>query len=253
MKNLKFTLVAILSAIAFDAMAWSAVMNKAIVMLAEENLSRKAKSEVAALLNAPLHEVKFGEKIALAHLNSEARSVTDKAGDAVVELEKSIAVLSDKTQSMEARKSALQSVVELTVNLHTPSCVRIEGKLDEDFTFIQHNGRMAVSRWYKESNLGWSAMWNKEFHRRHKAFSAEMWLYDMRISSQKIAKSLLKGEVAPRKWAEQNAKRVLEVLPTFRAKGAIDNLEVTKVEPINDISMSEAAYHLALILNKSLK
>ena len=42
MKSLRYIVVAILTLVAVDAMAWTAEVNKAVLMLAEENLSKKS-------------------------------------------------------------------------------------------------------------------------------------------------------------------------------------------------------------------
>ena len=62
MKTLKFTLVMLLSVVAVDAMAWTAEVNKAILLFAEENLSNKTKARVESILDKPLSAVVFANK-----------------------------------------------------------------------------------------------------------------------------------------------------------------------------------------------
>ena len=63
MKNLRYV-AAIVAAmfIAGEASAWTAEVNKAILLFAEQNMSKRAKREVVEILDAPLHSVVFAGK-----------------------------------------------------------------------------------------------------------------------------------------------------------------------------------------------
>ena len=253
MKSLKFTLMMLFSAVAINAMAWNAEINKAIVMFAEQNLSNKTKKSVESILDKPLNAVVFANKgKSKTRLNEEGKSVTTDENDAVVRLEKAISVFSDNNSSMAERKAALLEVVELTVDIHCPSNILIDKKLDGDFTFGRDNGRPKNSRWFKVQDRKWQAMWHSQYHKDHGAFSAEMYVYDWQIATKGMAKQYKKAAVAPRAWAEQTGARVLESLKTFYPGAVVNMLEITKQEPVNDAAMYDAAFRVALVLNKIL-
>ena len=253
MKSLKFTLMMLFSAVAINAMAWNAEINKAIVMFAEQNLSNKTKKSVESILDKPLNSVVFANKGKnQTRLNEEGKSVTTDENDAVVRLEKAISVFSDNNSSMAERKAALLEVVELTVDIHCPSNILIDKKLEGDFTFGRDNGRPKNSRWFKVQDRKWQAMWHSQYHKDHGAFSAEMYVYDWQIATKGMAKQYKKAAVAPRKWAEQTGARVLESLKTFYPGAVVNMLEITKQEPVNDAAMYDAAFRVALVLNKIL-
>ena len=254
MKTLKFTLMMIFSAVAINAMAWNAEVSKAIVMFAEQNLSKGAAKGATELLGAPLASYKFeNDGKTTTRLNSEGKSVTTDEKDAVVMLEKAIATLGDKYATTEARKEALQTVIEMTVDIHCPSNILIDGKLEADFAFGRDNGRPKNSRWFKVQERKWQAMWHSQYHKDHGAFSAEMYVYDWQIATKGMAKNYKKAAVAPREWAEQTGARVLESLKTFYPDAVVNMLEITKQEPVNDAAMLDAAFRLALVLNTFLK
>lgn len=253
MKSLKFTLMMLFSAVAINAMAWNAEINKAIVMFAEQNLSNKTKKSVESILDKPLNAVVFANKGKnQTRLNEEGKSVTTDENDAVVRLEKAISVFSDNNSSMAERKAALLEVVELTVDIHCPSNILIDKKLEGDFTFGRDNGRPKNSRWFKVQDRKWQAMWHSQYHKDHGAFSAEMYVYDWQIATKGMAKQYKKAAVAPRAWAEQTGARVLESLKTFYPGAVVNMLEITKQEPVNDAAMYDAAFRVALVLNKIL-
>ena len=254
MKTLKFTLMMLFSAIAINAMAWNAEVNKAIVMFAEQNLSNKTKKRVESILDKPLNAVVFANKGKnKTRLNEAGKSVTTDENDAVVQLEKALSTFYKKNASMAEWKAALLDVIELTVDIHCPSNILIDGKLEGDFTFGRDNGRPKNSRWFKVQDRKWCAMWHSQYHKDHGAFSAEMYVYDWQIATKGMAKQYKKAEVAPRKWAEQTGARVSESLKTFYPGAVVNMLEITKQEPVNDAAMYDAAYRLALVLNTLLK
>ena len=253
MKTLKFTLMMLFSAVAINAMAWNAEVNKAIVMFAEQNLSNKTKKRVESILDKPLNAVVFANKgKSKTRLNEEGKSVTTDENDAVVRLEKAISVFNDNNSSMAERTAALLEVVELTVDIHCPSNILIDKKLEGDFTFGRDNGRPKNSRWFKVQDRKWQAMWHSQYHKDHGAFSAEMYVYDWQIATKGMAKQSKKAAVAPRAWAEQTGARVLESLKTFYPGSVVNMLEITKQEPVNDAAMYDAAFRVALVLNKIL-
>ena len=114
MKSLRYIAVALLVLASTNALAWTAEVNKAVLMLAEENLSNKAKREVNALLGAPLSSIEFVNKGESNYrLDENGKSVTTDSADAVVRLEKAVAMLGDKSASTAERQKALREVAEL--------------------------------------------------------------------------------------------------------------------------------------------
>ena len=81
MKSLRYIVVALLVCVATDAMAWTAEVNKAVLMFAEENLSNRAKKEVEKLLNAPLSSVEFVNK-------GKSKTRLDESGNEASSMEK---------------------------------------------------------------------------------------------------------------------------------------------------------------------
>ena len=254
MKMLRYIVVAIFAFVATDAWAWTAEVNKAVLMFTEENLSNKAKKEVNNLLGAPLSSIEFVKKGKnKSRLVERGKSVTNSSKDAVVRLEKAIATLQNKKASTAERKSALCEVAELTVDIHCLANVLIDRHLEKNFTFSRHNSMQIGFIYYATKKGSWQSLWHKEFHKAHGVFSAEMYLYDWKIATKGMAKHYKKEAVAPRKWVEKTGERALEALKVFQPDVLVENVEVPKMEEVNNASLYDAVFHLANLLNKTLK
>ena len=242
------------SAVAINAMAWNAEVNKAILMFAEQNLSNKTKKRVESILDKPLSAVVFANKGKnQTRLNEEGKSVTADEKDAVVRLEKALSTFDNDNASMAEWKAALLEVIELTVDIHCPSNILIDKKLEEDFTFGRDNGRPKNSRWFKVQDRKWCAMWHSQYHKDHGAFSAEMYVYDWQIATKGMAKQFKKQAVTPRLWAEQTGEVVLNSLKVFKPNAEVGRMEITNLEEVNNNLMYKAAFRLADVLNQMFK
>ena len=254
MKRFLYIAATLLVAVSFEASAWTAEVNKAVLMLAEENLSSKAKREASHILGTPIAEVVFaGKGECQTRLNESGKSVTTDKNDAVVRLEDAIAALQREGLSAEERKAALLTLMETTVDIHCPANILIDKHLEADFKFGRDNGRPKTSRWFKINKREWRNMWHSHFHSQLGAFSAEMYLYDWHISTKGMAKNFKKQPVAPRKWAEQTGEVVLSAIKVFKPEVVVDRMEITKLEEVNNRCLYNAAFRLANLLNTVLK
>ena len=254
MKSLRYIVVALFALVATEAWAWTVEVNKAVLMLAEENLSNKSKKEVTKLLGAPLSSIEFEKKgKRKARLDENGKSVTTNEKDAVVMLEKAIATLKDKNALTSERKAALCLAAELTVDIHCLANVLIDKHLEKNFTFRRHNSMQKEFIYYTIKKATWQGVWHKEFHKGHGVFSAEMYLYDWHIATKGMAKRYKKEEVAPRKWVEKTGERAFEALKVFQPDALTEIIEVPKMEEVNNACIYDAAFHLANLLNKTLK
>ena len=251
---LRYIVVAIFAFVATDAWAWTAEVNKAVLMFAEENLSNKAKKEVNNLLGAPLSSIEFVKKGKnKSRLDESGKSVTNSSKDAVVRLENAIATLQDEKASASERRAALLTAVEMTVDIHCLANILIEKQLEKNFTFRCHNSMQKEFIYYAVKKNSWQEMWHKEFHRTHRAFSAEMYLFDWQIATKGMAKRYKKETIAPRKWAEVSGERALKALKVFQPDILLETVEIPKMEEVNNASLYDAVFHLANLLNKTLK
>lgn len=253
-KGLRYIAVLLMVLATSEVWAWTAEVNKAILMLAEENLSQKTKREVVEVLGTSLSAVEFvNNGKSTTHLTESGKSVTTNEDDAVVKLEKAIAILEKAEASAEERKSALLTAVEMTVDIHCLSNILIDKHLEKDFKYGRDNGRPKNSRWFKVQEREWQAMWHSQYHESHGAFSAEMYLYDWHIATKGMAKLYKKQPVAPRAWVEQTGAIVLDMLKIFYPDAVVNMIEITKLEYVNNSAMYDAAFRLANLLNTVLK
>ena len=254
MKSLRYIVIALFALVANDALAWTAEVNKAVLMLAEENLSNKAKREVQALLGTPLSSIEFEKKGKnKSRLDENGKSVTTNEKDAVVRLEKAVATLQDKCASASERKAALLTAAEMTVDIHCPANILIDKHLEKNFTFRRHNSMQVEFIYYAIKKTTWQGLWHKEYHKSHGVFSAEMYLYDWQIATKGRAKNYKKESLEPRKWVEKTGERVFDALKIFQPDALVEMVEVPKMEEVNNACLYDAAFHLANLLNKKLK
>jgi hypothetical protein len=235
-------------------MAWTAEVNKAVLMFAEENLSSKAKREVQELLGTPLSSIEFAKKGKnKTHLDEKGKSVTTDSKDAVVVLEKAIATLQDEKASASERRAALLTAVEMTVDIHCLANILIDKHLEKNFTFRSHNSMQVGFIYYTIKKQNWASLWQKVYHNSHGVFSAEMYLYDWNIATEGMAKRYKREGVEPRRWAEKSGERVMQALKLFQPDVLVENVEIPKMEEVNNACLYDAAFHLANLLNKLLK
>ena len=254
MKSFRYIVIALFTLAATDAWAWTAEVNKAVLMFAEENLSNKAKREINNLLGAPLSSIEFAKKGKnKSRLDESGKSVTNSSTDAVVRLEKAIATLQNKRASTAERKSALCEVAELTVDIHCLANVLIDKHLEKNFTFSHHNSMQIGFIYYAIKTGSWQSIWHKDFHKAHGVFSAEMYLYDWKIAIKGMAKHYHKEAVAPRKWVEKTGERAFEALKVFQPGVLVESVEVPKMEEVNNASLYDAGFNLANLLNDIFK
>lgn len=255
MKSLRYIVIALFTLVATDVAAWPTQVNRALLMFAEENISKRAKREVYKVLDGmPLSSVADDMKGQnKTRLNEEGKSVTTNEEDAVVLLEKAIATLKNEGVSVSERRAALLTAVEMTVYMHCPAYILIDRHLEENFTFGGHNVMQKGSRFYKVKEFDWQGLWLKEYRRRHVVFSAEMYVYDWKIATAGRAKSYKRLPIAPRKWAETTGERVLIALKTLQPNAVVELSELAKLESINDACLYDAGFNLTNLINDIFK
>lgn len=255
MKSLRYIVIALFTLVATDVVAWPTQVNRALLMFAEENISKRAKREVYKVLDGkPMSsvadEMKGQNKT---RLNEEGKSITTNDNDAVVMLEKAITTLKNGALPISERRAALLTAIEMTVDIHCPANLLIDRHLEENFTFGGHNSMQKDFRFYKVKKFDWQSLWQKEYRRRHAVFSAEMYIYDWKIATADRIKSHKRQPVAPRRWAETTGERVLVALKTLQPNAVVELSELAKLENINDACLYDASFNLANLINDIFK
>ena len=253
-KTLKLILTTCAAVLASQALAWNTIGHEAIAIIAEQNLSSKAKSEAEAILGCCLKsaavEAAKSEDFALTRVGEDMHSTTTCEKDAVVRLEKAVKILESRTlQSAEALSAALRTIIHLTAELHCPGHIAIEGK-EDNFAFKYNNGRFPDSRFYRTTDSSWQKFWDVEYFRRHEGYSADMYAYDSSIFARNRKEQLRGG--TPREWVEQIASESAPIRQHFAQTEVVERVYVNGIEEQFDTNVARSGLRLAALLDTLL-
>ena len=260
----KITLFIFMVAFAAEALAFSAFGHQTIASIAENNLSEKAKSEVAAILNSTMEKEAvwlntLRKDAAMAHtkewhvttLDRTGKSTTTYENDGVVQLEKAIAVLRNRAnENGDAVVAALRTVIHLVGDLHCISHIYIDGvAASKGFKFIIHD--TMVGKGAKEWNTTWGVIWQKAFLDRNIVLSASYYGADIEIFLGSKKAEYEKG--TPRSWVENVGEDVVTCLGVMSPNARVSIEDKERMEDIHNRCMAKAGYRLAALLNDIFK
>ena len=256
-------------AIAFMMVAGSAVAfapfgHHTIAALADKYLTDKAKSEVQAILKSDmikhsnwlnsLRKQEGKEYTKDWHffvLDANGKSTTTAENDGVVQLEKAIEVLRNRTNhSEEGVAVALKTVIHIVGDIHCLSHIHIEGvEATKDFEFKNWNELEGKER--KEWNSKWYNVWERTYINRYTFFTPQYYANDIDIYARDKRAEYEKG--TPRFWAENSGEDVMRALPYFNTGEPVPTHVIQLHEFNHTKCMAKAAYRLAALLNDIFK
>lgn len=235
------------------ASAWTVIGHEATAIIAERNISPKAKGEVERILGCTMKEAvtRLSQdnryEAGTTTVTAALRSTTKECSDNVVRFEEAVALLSKhKKHSTEECREALQQLIYLTAELHNPGAVVIEGG-PTDFNFCYNNGRFPDSKFLKITKSTWRKFWNTEFFRRHLGASPEMYAYDSSIFSRGRESEFSFG--TPRDWVEQTAADSAPIRQHFSTTKEVHRTYINNIEEHFDRNLARAGLRLAATLN----
>ncbi len=247
-------------AFATQAMAFSPFGHQTIAAIATKHLSEDAQVDVAKILGSDMvkecvwlntlrakPEMAYTKSWHTFTLDRRGKATTTAESDGIVQLEKAIAVLRDRSNKSDSLvKASLCTVIHLVGDMHCISHVHIDGiAVSKGFNFKLHN--TLVGKGYKEWNASWYAMWQKGFLDRNVILSPEYYGADVEIFLGAKKEEYEKG--TPRFWLENVGEDVLFGLGIFSPNRAISVEEKERMEDIHNKCIAKASYRLAALLN----
>ena len=262
---LKYIVGLALTLIVSDAWAWHTVGHDVISVLATERLTPEAKKQVEKILGGDilrnaqwLNSLKKDEATSYTkywhnvNLDSSCRPLMNDDNDGLVQLERNIEILNNRSSHSDAEvKTALRTVIHLVQDLHCFAHIRFEDKPNQyNFTFYRpYKGRTDNIK--KCPKTTWYKVWAKWYFDMHAGFSTEMFANEIRIIQGKNFDSYASG--TPREWVEEMGRECRPILEVLQPDQIADDAYLFNLEATHERCVAKAAVRLAVVLNEIFK
>lgn len=256
---LALTFIMVVSA----ASAWNKNVNAGVVVLATKHLSPEALNVVQSYLGANYEDdtdlLYFMERkkrathtkeIHYLHLDKNFQPIKVEGDDALKAIEAALEVVRTRNSRSDAEvKRALRCVINLMIDIHTLSNIRIEniGHSQSDFELKRQRSD------YKPTELvafRWSRVWN-QLSQRQGIFHAELMAEDLELCHGDKFAEFTKGTLHD--WVADNGARAAEQLAIVYPDSVITTCYFNTMEYVNYDMMARAGFRLAVLLNDAVK
>lgn len=246
--------------------AWNKFAQECIATLAEQNLTEKAKIETTKILGGNLasgawwlqaiakdkETTKHTGSWHFINVSENLTSQTTSPKDGVVQIERCIDVLSNRTEHSDSTVVAsLKTLIHLVADMHNISHVRIAGILDSrrNFNIGVSNGKLGKKE--VVTSMSWRKFWDSQIINRRAYFSPEMYAEDLTLSHAADNENFSKGDV--RHWAADMARLAAPIYQWAKPDYYMTREQNNRLELMNDKTMARAGYRLAAVLNDIFK
>ena len=263
----KIILAVVLIAATLSAKAWNSSYDKAVLLVAAQNYNPKTLRLVKEYVNEDVTRAsnhlawhrKNGRHLESAgwhqlHLDASLQPVTTDENDAYVQIEKALEVLRNhKKHNAKAVRFAINTVINLVIDMHNISNVAIEGvdKSGTDFQFTSSKGT-ANGRPAKLFPFSWKDLWTTRYVYQHGGFTPAMWANELEIMHKAKQTEYSAGTLAD--WCSDMGKDTKKVHGVLEANGGqFLHATIQAHEPLHMTCLARAAYRIAVLLNENLK
>jgi hypothetical protein len=246
------------------ANAWIKHCDEAVVILASEHLSPKAKGVFDKYLGAKYSDdvqylyaleksgkAKHSEEIHYLHLNKKLQPKAKK-NDAYGEILKALDVVSKHESTSPAEVTyALRTIINLMCDMHTMANVRIANVplSFDDFTF-----QTCASEIGKKKDTIAKAKWSKKWRNYCNypaGFSAKFRAYDFKIYLGDRFAEYSKGNLTD--WAVESGKLAAHYLDMCKPENIVSYSDFRNMDDFNYEQMVKASCRLAKLINETVK
>lgn len=256
------------------ANAWSKRVDEAVMIVANEHLTPKAKKLVKKYLGKSFEDdVQYlytieneqaktmgkrarinAAEIHYLHLDENFQPKNEKGEDAYKAIQEALAVVkSYKSHSKAEVTNALRTVINLVCDIHHLSRVRIDGipHSQQNFKYRVPQGDYGkkAETFGKKANQ-WSRTWSG-FDGGFNHFSANYWAEDIRIYLGKDFDKYAKGSL--NEWVAESGKMAAYYLETYKPNAVVPYGFHKWREPVSYEQMIKATCRLAALLNENFK
>lgn len=256
---LALTFVMIVSA----AGAWNKNSDAGVVVLATKHLSPEALKVVEKHLGTTYEDdndflyflerkkkATHTKEIHYLHLDKNFQPLQVEGDDALKALEAALEVVRTRNSHSDAEvKKALRYVINLMIDIHTLSNIRIEGinHSQSDFEFRRQRSDYKPTEF---KTFQWSKVW-KQLSLRYNLYHADYFAEDMELCHGGRFAEFTKGSL--RDWVADNGARAAEQLSNISPVSEIPLHYFNTMEYINYDMMARAGFRLAVLLNDAVK
>lgn len=259
-----FLAVALLCGV-YTAQAWNLVYDQATLLLAFENMTPKAQTELKKYLGEDIRsQVKTFEKArkggqylesaawGTIALDMEMNPIIKDDNNAISQLEAAVEVVKNRaTKSKEDVALAMHKIIELTIDMHNVGNISLEEypTSAEDFIFSQSMGGYGKREKFRDRN--WRHFWSYGFSVFHSAWSAEMHVRDLKVCHGRYKERYMKGSV--REWATDMGGIVKPLYEWAGGGCTLSRQAHAESEEIFLAGVARAAYRIAAQMNEACK
>lgn len=259
----KIFLSAIFAMVALSAGAWCKTGNAGVVVLATKHLTPKALSVVEQYLGTTYEDdcdylyllqrkkkADFTKEIHYLHLDKDFQPLNVEGDDALKALEKALEVVRTRDAHSAAEvKKALRTVINLMLDIHNYSNIRIENipHSHSNFTFKRQVSEYKPTT-YK--NYKWSNYWTG-LSNSLAVFHADLWAEDMELHHGAKFAEMSKGTL--REWVSDNGAKAAKHLAYVYPDSVITLRDYLMMDFENYDMMTYAGFRLAALLNQTIQ
>ena len=259
----------LLVVVTISAKAWTTNYDKAVLLVASQNYTPKTSELVSYYVNKD-HTRASGhlrwhrnngrhletEGWHTLHLDSNLKPAAKDNNDAYVQIEKALEVIRNREQYEKSEVSfAIQTVMNLVIDMHNLSNVAIEGIPQLGTDFILDISGFAVAgrpiKWVKHS---WKRLWTVRYQTFHgnSTYSPQMWSEDIACMWGDKKAEFSAGSL--RDWCADIGTYTKGIHDRLeREEGRFIHATIQELEPFHMSCLARAGYRIAAILNENLK
>ena len=261
--TLRYTLFCMLLLCCMELRAWNDRMHRTIAIIAEQQLTPKARKQVEKIMDGNLQsgatwfntlrnqsETKHTTAWHHLHLNADMKSVTQSKKDAAVHIERCADILRNRREHNDSTVvAALKIVVHLVGDMHCPTHVYFTGGPNlGKFVF-----KISNDRWDHPATqtTTWRKFWNSRFSIDHAGFPPELYAEDLAIYYRDKKSEWSQGTV--REWANDMGSECRWLHERIKPDSTINSELKCRLENVNDRCVAKAGLRLGALLNDIFK
>ena len=263
MKKIFITLALVMGV--YSAQAWNWVYDQAALLLAFENMTPAAQTEMKKYLGEDIrNQVQTFEKARkkgnlletadwrTISLDMNLRPVVADDKNAIAQLENAVEVVKNRAnKDNDEVEFAIRKIIELTIDMHNVANVYLAEfpYSKEDFEFQQSAGGYGKREKFRTRK--WKHFWTYGFSVFHSAWSAEMHVRDLKVCHGRYKEQYQAGTV--RDWATDMGKVVQPLYSWAGPDCYLSRQAHAENEEVFLAGVARASCRIAALLNGAIK